>query len=317
MTTNKITRRDFVILSSLSAGALIGGCNGPKKDFLNQQSSDKPCLSFGAVADIQYADVDPVPKYDSYYRPSLGKLQDSVDYFNSQKLDFVVQLGDYIDRGRESFAPVHDIYNQIKTERYHVIGNHDLESTGGYPTVLKEFNLDNPYYTFEKGGILFVVLDTSDISLLSRDPGSEKYKLAQKMLESQKENGYPNAVPWNAAISQEQLNWLDETLAKAQSKSQKVIVFAHHRILPINDNLTIWNGQELVDILDKHSNVKAFINGHDHRGGYDFNNGLHYLTVDGMMATPDTNAFAAIDIYPDKMVVKGYGRVESRTLKFR
>jgi hypothetical protein len=33
-----------------------------------------------------------------------------------------------------------------------------------------------------------------------------------------------------------------------------------------------------------------------------------------MVETPETNAFAAIDVYPDHLTIVGYGRAPSRTL---
>ena len=75
---------------------------------LQAKSVGKPELSFGVIADPQYADQ---PAGGSrYYRESVGKLKESVNQLNKQSLDFVVTLGDVIDKDIKSFDTMMPIY---------------------------------------------------------------------------------------------------------------------------------------------------------------------------------------------------------------
>ena len=61
----------------------------------------------------------------------------------------------------------------------------------------------------------------------------------------------------------------------------------------------------------------AYINGHDHKGSYQEKNSIHYLTLQGMVETKKENSFFIIDLYPDRLQLKGFGRETSRTLYFK
>ena len=41
------------------------------------------------------------------------------------------------------------------------------------------------------------------------------------------------------------------------------------------------------------------------------------LTLDGMLNTKDTNAFAHAALFPDRLEITGFGRQESHSLKCR
>ncbi len=58
----------------------------------------------------------------------------------------------------------------------------------------------------------------------------------------------------------------------------------------------LWNDTELIGVLESHTCVVAYINGHNHAGGYGLKNGIHYLTVPGMVETPDTTAYAVFQV---------------------
>ena len=60
--------------------------------------------------------------------------------------------------------------------------------------------------------------------------------------------------------------------------------------------------------------VPAWINGHNHAGGYEQRDGIHYLTLKGMLDTKQ-NAFATIEPFDHKIEVKGHQREPDRTLK--
>jgi manganese-dependent ADP-ribose/CDP-alcohol diphosphatase len=95
------------------------------KDSVDQYDNEsmKPIFTFGIIADVQYADIDPVGT--RYYRSSLPKLRESLSSFKNDSADFIINLGDLIDRDFVSFKKVLDIIDSSGIRTYHVSGNHD------------------------------------------------------------------------------------------------------------------------------------------------------------------------------------------------
>jgi len=72
----------------------------------------------------------------------------------------------------------------------------------------------------------------------------------------------------------------------------------------------------VIALLEEFTCVKAYINGHNHKGKYGIKNGIHYLTCKGMVDT-DESAYSIIQVYQAKLQVKGYGRESNRSLELR
>lgn len=88
--TRPLPRRRFLATATLAAA----GSSGLRP--ARVRAAGRPTLSFGLVADPQYADVDPAGT--RFYRQSIGKLTEAVAHFNGCDLAFGVNLGDLIDR---------------------------------------------------------------------------------------------------------------------------------------------------------------------------------------------------------------------------
>ena len=54
--------------------------------------------------------------------------------------------------------------------------------------------------------------------------------------------------------------------------------------------------------------VAACFSGHNHAGNYGEKRGIYYVTLQGLVETPDTAASALVELYPDGLVVTGHGR---------
>jgi hypothetical protein len=63
--------------------------------------------------------------------------------------------------------------------------------------------------------------------------------------------------------------------------------------------------------------VVAWLNGHYLAGIFAERHGVPFVTIHGMVETPEVNAFATAQILSDRMILTGHGRVPSRELKFR
>ena len=89
-----------------------------------ERTEGKPILRFGVVADPQYAPI--APSGTRYYSNSLWKLSAAIKVFNKENLNFVVTLGDIIDRDWGSYAHVLPLYKTLKHPNFFLLGNHDF-----------------------------------------------------------------------------------------------------------------------------------------------------------------------------------------------
>lgn len=272
-------------------------------------SQSASILKIGLVADPQYADKPTAGK--RHYRESLWKLQEAIKTFNNEDIDFVQNLGDIIDKGWESFDSIIPLYQGLLPgiENHHLLGNHDYSvDTSHLPNLLETLSMPDFYYSYVKNDWRFIVLDATDYSYFS----NPLHKHDTNKIYSYYHNtaGKSNHHRWNSAIGEKQQLWLKQELQNARSAEQKVIVFSHMPVRPLDVSENLWNNADIIEILESYPNVVAFINGHNHAGNYIFKNGIHYITILGMVDTM-TNSFGILDIYKDSMVLKGYGNQKS------
>jgi 3',5'-cyclic AMP phosphodiesterase CpdA len=272
-------------------------------------------FEIGLVADAQYADVE--PKGTRFYRAALGRLGNAVEHFNARELPFCVHLGDLIDREWSSFAEITKPLAQSRHRWHHLLGNHDFEVLDEHkPGVPRRLGMAQRYSAFEQGGFRFVVLDTNDVSTYAHAAGTPERAQAEQEFARVTAAKLLQAKPWNGALGARQLAWFDRECATARAAKQRVIVLAHHPVYPENQH-NLWNTTEVLALLDRHPHVVAWINGHNHAGNFGERNGVPFLTVHGMVETPDTTAFATAQILSDRIVLAGHGREPSREMKFR
>lgn len=275
----------------------------------------KPDLAFGVIADVQYCDGDSMGS--RFYRQSLGKLDLCVSELNKRQLDFVVQLGDFIDRDFESFDKVLPLYGKLKVPHYHVLGNHDYSVDPAERTdVSRKLGLPGRYYDFAFRSWRFVVLDGNDLSLYAPDTRSVRYEKASELLRKVKQEGLPQAMAWNGGVGQEQLAWLEDLLGKAEAAGEKVIIFCHFPAHPANVH-NLWNSNELIKVIESFDCVVAYMNGHNHHGNYAGMAGVHYVTFGGMVETEKETAYAVVEVFGDHLKITGSGREPDRLLAIR
>lgn len=270
-------------------------------------------IKIGVFADCQYCDCEPAGT--RFYRNSLQKLDDCINQFNSNKeLDFVVGLGDLIDRNISSFDSVNSILSESKKVVYHVIGNHDLSvEKSQFENVPEKLNLHKTWYSISKKDWRFIFLNGNDITFHSNN--NEIVKEAEEITSKLKDEGKPNFYDWNGGIGLTQMNWLEEELQTATDKKQKVAVFCHYPLLPFEAH-ALWNSEEVLAILSKFNCVKVYMNGHNHAGNYVFQDGIHFLNLKGMVETETENAFSIITFSDENIEIEGFGREENKSLLF-
>jgi len=279
-------------------------------------SAKSQTLRIGLIADCQYCNCDYSEQWNNDYRQGIPRLTAAVDTFNQHNVDLTIHLGDFIDRDFKSFNEVSPIFEKLTMPHYHVLGNHDFSVADSLKTsVPKKLGLEKlPYYTIKKNNWVFIVLDGTDISLYKTDD-SARINDAEKNRKYYENMGRIQAKPWNGSVGGLQMVWLESQLRNADKAHKHVVIFCHFPILP-EGSANLWNDVELVELIERFSSVKAFINGHHHPGNYVVHNGIYYLTLQGMVRTKEQNSFAIISIENNKIVVQGFGREPNRVLNF-
>ncbi|MDY7394037.1 metallophosphoesterase [Aureibaculum sp. 2210JD6-5] len=276
----------------------------------SKESKDNESFSFGVIADCQYCNAEKVGI--RYYNISDSKLKKCVHQLNTLDLEFTIHLGDFIDKDWESFDVVGPIYDKLKMPKYHVLGNHDFSVIDERKSeVVKKMGLSSEYYDFEVKGWRFVVLNGNDISFHAYPKNSYDYKMAE---EYYVENNI-TSPKWNGAMGKAQMQWLESVLRAATENNEKVILYSHFPIFPENIH-NLWNASEVLTVIEKYNVVKAYINGHNHEGNYGIKNGVHFITMKGMVDTEETS-YAVINLSKDHLEIVGYGRESSKILELK
>jgi manganese-dependent ADP-ribose/CDP-alcohol diphosphatase len=272
-------------------------------------------FEIGLVADAQYADIE--PKGTRFYRKSVARLGEAVEHFNGRELAFCVHLGDLIDREWKSFDEIGKPLASSRHRWHQLLGNHDFDVLDEHKAnVPKRLGMAWRYGSFDHGEFRLAILDTNDVSTYAHAVGTPERAQAETELARVKAARLPQAQPWNGGIGAAQLAWFDGMCRDARAAGRRVVVLAHHPLLPMEQHV-IWNATEMLAMIDRHPNVIAWINGHNHAGAFAERNQVPFVTMRGMVETVATTAFATARILSDRMVIQGHGREPSRELVFR
>lgn len=242
-----INRKKFIQLGGLGIGGL----------FVNKSLKSAPTTStkstvlktnnvkFGVIADLHY----------DLMHDGARRAQLFIDAMKRENPDFIISLGDFCVPKAEN-KELMDIWSGFTGERHFVIGNHDTDGGFTKKQVNDFWNSPAPYYSFDKLGFHFVILD-----------GNEKSQ-------SKKIAGYPRS------ISQQQLEWLKKDI---RGTKDKVIIFCHQGL--DNDNGGLENGMAVRYLLEQ-LNIEAGFNkillvltGHHHLNYHNEINGIHYVQI--------------------------------------
>ncbi len=267
-----------------------------------------------AIADIQYADKE--AKGTRFYRNSIPKLQKIREAVKDEKIDFLIHLGDIVDAKYANLAAPLAEARKFPYRQYFVMGNHDFaDTTENVEKIRRELGLKDPaYYYFDVKDWRFICADTNRLSSYFKPRNEALHALATTIQKDIKKSGGNWGNSWNGGIEKTQLEWLDELLKKSEAEGKKVVLFAHGQLRPVNNHICL-NSDEITGLLSKYKCVKAWVNGHNHKGGYAEERGVHYLTISGLLETENIVSYAILELYADRIEVIGHGQTPSQTLR--
>ena len=133
-------------------------------------------------------------------------------------------------------------------------------------------------------------------------------------------------VPYNGAMSQDQLDWLDNVMAEASGSGENVLIFSHivlhPRATPNEDcHALLWNYDKVLELISKHSCVRLVLAAHAHREGYYHctATGVHHVTIASPLEAPENLAeqtFGILEIGDKFANLIGRGWINSRRMEF-
>jgi len=277
--------------------------------FQNQGNAQ---TKLGVFADCQYS-----PHENSktrFYKNSKQKLTNCIEHFNTENLNFVVGLGDLIDKDFSSYDTILPILQNSKHKVYQVIGNHDLSVEKEFiEKVPEKLGLKKTYYSITENDWQFIFLNGNEITLLTNQ---QKVKSeAEKLIDSLTKNEKPNNKTWNGALGKKQIIWLEKQLKKAEKNQMKVAIFCHYPVYPLEAHC-LWDYDKVLATIEKYSCVKLWMNGHNHGGNYGKHSGIYFVNLKGMVDTENENAYSLVTFFDKRVEIEGFGREETRILEF-
>ncbi len=218
-------------------------------------SKDDSRYAFITMADNQITNRPGEVK--CFRETSLPDINATITDLRNEGIEpFVIMLGDqahdcYWEKNRYSLSEAYADLESINAPIYSVMGNHDQD-----PTAMNDHDAALPwrrvvgptYYSFNKGGAHFIMLD--NIELTENSP----------QLSSDGECVY------TCKIVAEQMEWLKKDLTLVKDKSAPLVIAMHAPLYSRPGSkkpYAIENGEELIDALKDFENVNI-ISGHTH-----------------------------------------------------
>ena len=181
---------------------------------------------------------------------------------NDEKVDFIIELGDFcrLDSASQVYR---DLWNSFPGDKYHVIGNHDMDRYT-FEEYTQGMNMPARYYSFDQGDFHFIVLDGNNLF------DGKKYTHYARA------NYYVDAKK-RAHIDPEQMDWLKKDLA---ATNKRCILFSHQSI-----EEALNHGDDVRKILEAENQRACFkkvvmaFGGHNHSNYSKEINGITYVQI--------------------------------------
>ena len=268
----------------------------------------KGSVKFAVIGDCHYS-----KKGNYSTRDCLGaknRISGIIEKLNERNLDFVFSLGDLGDGHDESEVPeMLEAFAGCKHPVKFAIGNHDLVRRGDteYAQVI---GMPAPMYDFSVNGFRFIVLNAFEMSRYSRNEEDREF-----YWNFRKSNPDVPVQEWPGLFREDSWKALEGMLNDAESKNENVIIFCHVPVLAASAFREPWETEppaiiieyeRMLNLLDRYSNVRAYIAGHYHHGGLSVRGGVVHKTVRSICDfTNDTYCIITAD--SEKLKISGKG----------
>ena len=278
----------------LKAGVtLTGGLLLP-----NSLSIHRKSTKMGLLADLHHG----------LAKSAMKRLDQFMKQVDEKKPDLLLQLGDF-NYGKTSSKECMNLWNQFSGPRYHVLGNHDMDHHGK-KHMIEFWGMPHPYYSFDKGGVHFVVLDRNH---LFREG---------KFIPYEKANFYVDGK-YRGFADEKQLDWLKQDLSRTELPC---VIFCHQGLGMDKQKHPPETANQPLEKIFREANrnrktpkVVTCFCGHHHIDRYRFLDRIHYLWVNsasyywvgskyGSMADYQEPLFAFVDFFEDGTIA-----IEGRT----
>ncbi|MGM0507509.1 MAG: metallophosphoesterase [Bacteroidota bacterium] len=263
--------------------------------------SSQSTVRLGVVTDPHYAEL---PTWTTrHYRESLSKLSEAARLFNREQVDALLELGDLVNGAEEDNEEHARVAEQAlalyQGPRYHVLGNHDLDalSKEEFQSIIRNEGIpsSDTWYSTTIGGFRLLVLDACFM-----------------------EDGTPydsGNYHWQDTwIPREQLDWLQNELNREPIPT----IVAVHQCLSGDEPHRVKNAAEVRSILSESGQVLAVFQGHQHQGGHEQIDGIHYVTFRAVVegSGESENAYSTAEIRTDgSIAITGYRRATDYNLR--
>lgn len=285
-----VSRRRF--LAAAGSAASLGWCPIPVAG-TESPAAGKPRFTFVQLNDTHVQ--APLRKQDppriGTYRRANDKLRAAVAAMNDTvRPDLVLHVGDLIhgerlDRLALDLQTYRELVQPLKAPLYPVMGNHEVvqqEGNAQYEKPFREmFGDDRANYTFDHGGLRFVMLNNSGATVVG------------------------------GAVIEARNAWLEGVLKK--HRGEPTILCCHIPVVPVRQEAVLAKSfgfrsyqahdRQLLELVDAHADsIRAVLSGHLHLTGYVRRNGVFHLSIAGTASYPSD--FAQFAVYDDRMVVQ-------------
>lgn len=255
---------------------------------------DSARLRVGLVTDLHYADKGSAGS--RHYQETLAKLEEAALQYEQDRPDFIVELGDLIDAADSVevelgyLKTIDREFSAMCKNRHYVLGNHCVD-TLRKEEFLGSVGQQKSYYSFDRGGVHFIVLDSC-----FRSDGASY--------------GRKNFEWTDANIPPAEIEWLEADL---KANHLPVIVFAHQRLDVSNDH-GVKNNVAVRKVLESSGNVLAVLQGHSHRNDLKEIGGIHYCTLVAMVegSGKENSGYSLMEIEPNGTIhLTGFRKQQS------
>lgn len=247
MKADMLNRRSFLAAGALGAAgaAMTASAASPKKSSVYGFKPLKVCV----FADIHY-------QPGVYTNDTPEFLEKILARAERERCDMVIHLGDFVHNVLKAPEKAYiKMYNEFKIPTYHVLGNHDQDDAP-YSATLDAYHLERGYYSFDKGGFRFIILDPNYI----RNEDGTFTHFDHGNYHRRSKNSTINYV------TPEQLEWLRSTVMDSPNPC---VVLSHQSLERPPNGGNVLNKDDVQAIFNEANakrpgTVRLVMNGHLH-----------------------------------------------------